>query len=181
MPKAKQTYLGGIDQDTSKLKYKQTSYFEAHNFKVITEDGSSTGALENERGNKLTFKIPSTSRSYKLRRTDVDAVAGSETIDVLGTPISYTASDNILTNADLFAFLNANATIQALITANTLKLIEDDSFVYFIGLNSPLTVTVVGTDCTFLQHLRLQKILHQVQEIRYGSLNTTSIQMQLKA
>ena len=148
MPKAKQTYLGGIDQDTSKLKYKQTSYFEAHNFKVITEDGSSTGALENERGNKLTFKIPSTSRSYKLRRTDVDAVAGSETIDVLGTPISYTASDNILTNADLFAFLNANATIQALITANTLKLIEDDNFVYFIGLNSPLTVTVVGTDCT---------------------------------
>jgi hypothetical protein len=148
MPKAKQTYIGGIDQDTSKLKYKQTSYFEAHNFKVVTEDGSSTGALENERGNKLTFKIPSTSRSYKLRRTDVDAVAGSETIDVLGTPISYTASDNILTNADLFAFLNANATIQALITANTLKLIEDDNFVYFIGLNSPLTVTVVGTDCT---------------------------------
>ena len=147
MPKAKQTYTTGIDQDTSKLKYKNTSYFEAHNFRVVTNEGSSTGSLENEKGNKLVFSIPDTAASYKLRRTDINAAAGSEILIVAGTPISYTPSDNILTNADLFAFLNANATIQALITANTLKLIEDDEFVYFIGLDAALVIAIVGTDC----------------------------------
>ena len=152
MPKAKQTYTTGIDQDTSKLKYKNTSYFEAYNFRVITDGGSSTGALENEKGNKLSFKIPYVAASYKLRRINTTNPAGSETITITSgvtviVNISYNAANNILTNKDLFTIINNDATIQTLVTDNKLNVIEDDNFVYIIGLDATLTVSIIGTDC----------------------------------
>jgi hypothetical protein len=147
MPKAKQTYTTGIDQDTSKLKYKNTSYFEAYNFRVITDGGSSTGSLENEKGNKLSFKIPSTTASYKIRRINNANAAGSETITINGNAINYTAVDGILTTAQLFQIIADDPNVQLLISTNGIKLVEDEDFVYLIGLNVTLVVSVAGTDC----------------------------------
>lgn len=59
MPSVKNTYMGGMDQDTSNLKFEPSKYFELNDMRIVTEDGSSTGALENEKGNKkiATFHI----------------------------------------------------------------------------------------------------------------------------
>ena len=54
----KQGYVKGMDQDSSFTKRDSNSYFAAHNFKVVTDGGSSAGTLETEKGTKLAFKVP---------------------------------------------------------------------------------------------------------------------------
>lgn len=58
MPKSKNSYSKGLNQDNSRSKYDPSNYYDALNLKVITHDGLSTGSIENEKGNALTFKIP---------------------------------------------------------------------------------------------------------------------------
>jgi len=55
----KNTYDGGIDKDTSKAKFQPNRYFELNDFRVATEGGLSSFALETERGNKFQFEFPS--------------------------------------------------------------------------------------------------------------------------
>ena len=45
---AKQGYIGGIDQDTAHNKRSPNTYFEAHNLRIITNEGASSGSLETE-------------------------------------------------------------------------------------------------------------------------------------
>lgn len=52
------SYNTGLNQDTSKLKYPQTSYYSAENFKIVAQSGSSTYALENTKGTVVSFKLP---------------------------------------------------------------------------------------------------------------------------
>mgnify|MGYP003635534073 CR=1 FL=1 len=58
MPKARNSYGKGLNQDTSRSKRDPSSYYDALNLKVVTNAGLSTGSLENERGNLLTFGVP---------------------------------------------------------------------------------------------------------------------------
>ncbi len=55
--KSRNTYSKGINQDASKLKYPQDAYITAQNFRPVTEDGESTGALENITGNTASFSL----------------------------------------------------------------------------------------------------------------------------
>jgi hypothetical protein len=167
MPASKQSYIKGLDQDTSKTKFQQTSYYDAHNIRVVTDDGLSTGSIENERGNRQTFNIPGTQPIFKFRRIDNDAVAADETIDVNGNDLSYTALDNILDTDDLFNHFNSDSNIQALITANTLRLEQDDDFVYLIGLDNTLTMTVAGTDLVLTELVPAQT---ELKIIGWGTL-----------
>ena len=57
----------GMDQDRSKSKQTGKSYFSGTNIKLITEEGTSTGNIENEDGNLLSFKIPDTPGSWSIR------------------------------------------------------------------------------------------------------------------
>jgi hypothetical protein len=57
----------GMDQDRSKSKQSGKSYFSGTNIKVITEEGTSTGNIENEDGNLLSFKIPDTPGAWGIR------------------------------------------------------------------------------------------------------------------
>lgn len=58
MPKSKNSYFKGLNQDNSRSKYDPSNYYNALNLRVITHDGLSTGSVENEKGNALTFSIP---------------------------------------------------------------------------------------------------------------------------
>lgn len=58
----KNTWIGGMDQDTSKSKYQNNKYYELKNGKIVTQGGLSTGSIENEDGTRsvITFSdIPS--------------------------------------------------------------------------------------------------------------------------
>jgi len=86
------TYSKGMNKDLSPYKMSNGHYEDMRNFKVVTDSGSSFGAIVNEKGNRLDFTIPSLGGVYSL---DLD-VATSETgiININGTPyfISF-ASD----------------------------------------------------------------------------------------
>lgn len=51
MAKFVNTFSQGMDQDSSKNKYDNSHYYEAINFRVITQNSLSSGALENLSGN----------------------------------------------------------------------------------------------------------------------------------
>jgi hypothetical protein len=55
---ARQGYVKGMDQDASNNKRNPETYYEAHNFRFVTEDGSSAGVLENEKGTQIAFRVP---------------------------------------------------------------------------------------------------------------------------
>ena len=49
------TFIGGMDKDTSKHKYSNTKYVDANNVRPLTDGGLSSGALENIDGNKFVI------------------------------------------------------------------------------------------------------------------------------
>jgi len=51
MAEFRNTFNQGLDQDSSKNKYDNTHYFSAENIRPITQDGLSSGAIENVLGN----------------------------------------------------------------------------------------------------------------------------------
>ena len=57
MPIAKNTYKG-MNQDTSKTLHSPEFYYEGRDIRVVTDDGLSTGDIENEKGNTYIFRIP---------------------------------------------------------------------------------------------------------------------------
>lgn len=58
MPKSRNTYNKGMNQDASRSKYDPANYYNALNLRIVTHDGLSTGSIENEKGNALAFSIP---------------------------------------------------------------------------------------------------------------------------
>jgi hypothetical protein len=64
MPVSKNTWNKGLNSDLSKLKPQQDSYLDAKNIRVITDEGSSTLAVENIRGNKFDFKLPTVQATH---------------------------------------------------------------------------------------------------------------------
>ena len=54
----------GMDQDSSKKKYDNQHYYEANNVRIITQDGLSSGALEDIEGNLYRLLINFSSPMY---------------------------------------------------------------------------------------------------------------------
>jgi len=55
---SKKGYIKGMVQDNTSSKFPEESYFEIKNFRVVTEEGSSLGSIENEKGHILGFAVP---------------------------------------------------------------------------------------------------------------------------
>jgi hypothetical protein len=64
MPVSKNTWIKGLNSDLSKLKTQQDSYLDAKNIRVITDEGESTFAVENIRGTKFNFKLPTVQATH---------------------------------------------------------------------------------------------------------------------
>lgn len=66
MPASKNTWNKGLNSDLSKLKSQPDSYLNANNIRVITDEGNSTFAIENVKGNKFSFRLPVVEATYKI-------------------------------------------------------------------------------------------------------------------
>jgi len=66
MPVQQNTYSKGLNKDMHPLKISNDQYEDMRNFKVLTDSGSSFGAIINEKGNRLDFCIPATQAVYSL-------------------------------------------------------------------------------------------------------------------
>ena len=62
----KNTWIGGMDQDSSKSKFQSNKYYELRNAHVLTHEGLSTGSIENEKGTELSFTLPTIPSSTSL-------------------------------------------------------------------------------------------------------------------
>ena len=85
MPKSTNSYSKGLNQDNSRSKYDPNNYYHALNLKVITHNGLSTGSIENEKGNALSFKIPDVpADTYTHSDASTTSVALQENLKVIG-------------------------------------------------------------------------------------------------
>ena len=67
MAQTKNTFTK-LNQDLAKNKISQELYFDALNVRLITDEGSSSGAIENTKGTKIAFKLPDlTSATYEFQ------------------------------------------------------------------------------------------------------------------
>lgn len=93
----KNTWLKGLNSDLSKLKEQPDSFLDGYNFRILTEEGSSSFAIENIKGPLLQFKLPKVQSTYKLDFTEV----GSGDTDInFDTAFPYSSNTITITNAD---------------------------------------------------------------------------------
>ena len=62
----KNEFFGGMNQDLARTKVSANMFFEAINFRPMTDKGLSDGSLENIRGNVLLTPIPDTAAVQKI-------------------------------------------------------------------------------------------------------------------
>lgn len=144
MEKSVNTYIGGLDRDTSKSKYQPNKYFNMLNGKVITEDGLSTGSITNEKGNSLSFTIPDTQAMWEL--TIPEGYTGPTNISFVTPGGSFVVPTSATTLQGIYNDLINNILIAAGITLGNINIVLGNSSIFFIGLNtSGLNMTVTGT------------------------------------
>lgn len=119
MPTSKNTYIGGLDRNTSKSKYKSTNYYDAKNIKVITEGGLSTGSIENEKGNKFTFSVPDLPRQYVIKPNSIT----SDLKVFFGGGIGELIIENIV-KGSVYQTLISDPTMASFISAGDVEVIE---------------------------------------------------------
>lgn len=112
MPVSKNTWNKGLNSDFSKLKSQQDSYLDAKNIRVITDEGSSTFAIENIKGNEFSFNIPSVEATYTI--TLPEGYFGTMYVDLQrGTYLESLQVDNLENKSYEFITEELNAKLQS--------------------------------------------------------------------
>lgn len=125
------SYLQGLDKDTSPMKYSNQKYYHLENFRIVTAEGSSTAALENEKGNRLDFQIPSTQGVYKIPATDINLIS----ILIQGPSDNpYYVGLSAATLTDFYNDLVSNPDIAAVLGQDFNVYLQDE-YILFVGLD----------------------------------------------
>lgn len=128
--KAKNTFIGGLDQDTSKSKYSNTKYYRGTNIKVLTEEGLSTGNIENEDGNTLSFTLPDLAPVIKIQFADVEEPVSDSIVISYLHPTTGVITNITVTGGDVETlYKNLNIALEPLLTDKTIKLINSGSYI----------------------------------------------------
>lgn len=137
MPQSIVTYNTGMMKDQSYLKFPQTSYEDARNFRFVTDEGASTGALVNERGNRLDFCFPTVHATYSFQEGDTITIDGTSTTVSTLVDLQSTFSDeidagefNFYENGDEFVLILLNS---AAIVSGMTQITDTYTEVYPIG------------------------------------------------
>jgi len=158
------TYIDGMDKDSSKSKYSNTRYLRGSNIKLITEDGLSTGNIENEDGNKFLFKLPTIYPVYRIYYTDIE----NPVLDTLS--ITYIDPiTNISTNVncigtsleDLFESISAN--LNPLIEAKKIKLIHSISHITLVLYDEYVNIF---NSLQSTNHITVEQILDKLSNLK---------------
>jgi len=73
MPQHVNGYSAGLNKDTSESLYSNNSYTNALDFRIITDDGLSTGVLVNIKGNEEMITLPTVNSYWRLECRAFDA------------------------------------------------------------------------------------------------------------
>lgn len=78
---ARQSYEGGMNQDLAVSKRPNNLYYSGSNWRLITNEGTSSGALVNEKGTKLTFTVPNIA---KMDLADGTIIPAQNNLQIIG-------------------------------------------------------------------------------------------------
>lgn len=98
--KAKQGFLAGMDQDTATNKRNPMSYYKMSNFRVVTNEGMSSGSIENERGTLFSFEVPDLAQMILTDGTVIPAQTNLRIIGwgtIVDTIILFTTNETSAT------------------------------------------------------------------------------------
>ena len=160
----KNTYIEGMDRDSSKSKYPNTKYLRGSNIKLITEDGLSTGNIENEDGNKFLFQLPSVYPIYRIYYNDVEnpvldtlSITYIDPLTGISTNVNSTA-DNV---EDLFNQISTN--LNVLIEEKKIKLINSGSYITLVLYDS---TSNIFNSLTSSLHITVEEILSELSNLK---------------
>src|SRR3990167_4186336 len=75
------SFSKGLQKDLAKEFLAKEMYTDARNWHLVSEDGSSTGVLENANGTLLSFTFPDTSPVYKIVKVP-DTFVGNPVVTI---------------------------------------------------------------------------------------------------
>lgn len=145
MPTNRNSFSDGMNQDLSNARQSGKNYYKGVNIKILTEEGSSSGDIENQDGNKVSFNIPDTFGFWRVRfTTPEDPDSGNLTITYIDpvTSLSNSFTTALVDSIEDLA-VEINSGISSLVGTNV-KVIKNGQFIYIIPLDSTLT-SVSGT------------------------------------
>ncbi len=127
--KVRNTFISGIDKDSAKSKYKNTSYYTGRNIKLLTEEGLSTGNIENEDGTTLSFRLPDLAPVMRIQFADV-ANPTSDTLSIIYVEPDTGLLANVLVTGGSVEelYLNLTTALSQLITDNKIKITNSGSY-----------------------------------------------------
>lgn len=145
MPEIKNGFIGGINQDNSPDKYNKNQFFSGTNIKILTEKGLSSGAIENEDGNAVSFKIPDTHPIYKIKYND----PGSPTNGLLSITFTNLVGNTFTFNTALCANIEdlykSIIDILSTVVDITLKVILKNDEIFIITYSDTAITSISGT------------------------------------
>lgn len=89
------TFSKGMNQDLAKNKFSNENYYNANNIRIITDDGLSTGAVENTRGTKKSFILPNIPTQTYEKAGELGPVVIPALVNLV--IIGWCANNNIIT------------------------------------------------------------------------------------
>lgn len=162
--KAKQGYIGGLNKDAALNKRNPGSYYHMNNFRVVTEEGLSTGSIENEKGHVLAFKIPDIAQ---MELDNGDIIPAQANLKIIGW----------CTIVDTIIVFTTNETVESPTSSygQIWKLTFDEATNTVIGLDSnsflvPATHLVYNHMLNFTSYHRIGRAIG-----RYENINTQRI------
>jgi hypothetical protein len=153
MPEAINTFNGGLNQDIAKSFMQKDTYLDARNMRLVTNLGQSNVAIENVKGNNLSFSIPDVYPIYKMQV--LSYYAGATTITISGqTSSAFTPVAFPPTGQELYDFIANDAAMTDFGVTYNISVFSDYIIIYSTtedvypavsnALNITLTTKVEG-------------------------------------
>jgi hypothetical protein len=132
---SKNSFIKGMDKDSSKFVFNPDKYYDALNMRLLTKRGLSSGALKNESGTRILFKVPDVYPLYEL--TGIGS-------DVTINGVLYTLSGTSTTLLECYNEIKGFSGVISSETVGDYKVLWGNDRIIIAGLDSDLIVTTTS-------------------------------------
>ena len=168
------TFASGMQRDLDKSLLKSTMAHNIENFRLTSRDGSSTGALENVKGNVLSEVIPDISNMYFIKLYVAKLpVTVPVTINLFTVNFVYTQNT---TSTDLYNFFNntfCDIASVHYISGLSIKFINNTVILYSTSISFTLSIPLINN----IYYLTITTLPAQsnLRIIGYANIRNTTV------
>ena len=155
----KNTFIKGMISDISKTKSDQQSYDDALNIRLTTDQGRSTGAIVNIKGNEYFTSLPNTGNTINVTFNTIPVISTNYTVTINGAPFTFTYTGSGDIYSQFISFLSSNTSGYAIYNYGT-------SIGFHNTNNSVITITISGGTTTVTE-----VVSNQIDPIIIGFTN----------